>query len=141
MKKILIVTAVGTLLAAPAMAVVQCVQKPEYNDHGELDGIGGGAGSADWTFETSNVTFTGVAVCSSSVSIFGTYTALDSISMSETGSSNSYCWCKMTYPLVSRWVSTGGFRSNCFKDCAATCYDMFGRYDTFYNAIFSNLIN
>ena len=136
MKKILTLTAVGVILTVPAMAVVQCVQKPEYNDHGELDGIGGGAGSADWTFETSNVTFTGVAVCSSSVSIFGTYTALDSISMSETGSSNSYCWCKMTHPASSRWV----FRdSNSVSDCTSYCARNCGDFARNFAALRSGL--
>ena len=127
MKKLLILTAVGAILSAPAIAASKCI--PMLS---RMSGtIGAGAASGDSTFQvllnpTSpyQVTFEGLANCSSTVpSSDKVLLATSKISMTD----GDYCWCKIISPAVSNWYSVAGTlaTSDCQSVCAQKCADTF----------------
>lgn len=93
---------------------------------------------------TTAVPVQGVAVCAStSAAQFSTQTEL---TVSNTDSQNKRCWCKMTSPAVSDWVTPGGSdgfttaldcRYSCSTSCAGAIENSSG--DKFIIAMFGTL--
>ena len=106
MKKLLTLTAVGALLAAPAMAVQKCVNLDagDYGDREEdlYD-------RPDWFVsyvDYGGPVVRGIGICSSDYNEPGTFSSrLDKLTFDgDNLENNKYCWCKMLSPAVSSWV-------------------------------------
>ena len=127
MKKQIIIIAglVSVIMTPPASAVTKCValnsnttctssSSTQYQYH------------TDWaaTCTTNGVStpISGIGICSSTDggSMGATATELDT---SSTVDENLNCWCKMTSPAVSRWVSNLSHSSagDCARFCAYHC--------------------
>lgn len=104
-------------------------------------------GTADWTAvcETtgtplgtvSGIAISGVAGCSNQ----GTGPMVsDNITTSTDESENIYCWCKMTSPVVSRWVRAGVQGTDtfvvCMSDCARYCATRLEAFPAMQNYMF-----
>ena len=94
------------------------------------------AAAMTWTtiFPYGNVS--GVAVCNDTG---GTYGVSSDNEQYETG--GAQCWCKMTYPAVSRWVF--GFSSSsafyCAEYCALNCGYFVRAYSDFRSGVFGSV--
>ena len=127
MKKLLILTAGGVILSAPAIAASKCI--PMLSQVSGNTAAGGGSGAS--TFQVLlnpvspyQVTFNGLANCSSTVpSSSKVLYATSEISMID----GDYCWCKIISPAVSNWYTVAGtlVTSNCQSVCAQKCADIF----------------
>ena len=144
MKKHLIlagVFSVAIVQSQPAMAVTKCVALNssttctsdilQYDYH------------TDWaaTCTTNGVStpISGIGICSSTQgSGFQTATELD---VSPTADENMHCWCKMTNPAVSRWVSasTSGEASGCAQYCASFCVNALEDFAGWRSVLFGSL--
>ena len=98
---------------------------------------------ADWaaTCTTNGVStpISGIGICSSTQgSGFQTATELD---VSPTADENMHCWCKMTNPAVSRWVSasTSGEASGCAQYCASFCVNALEDFAGWRSVLFGSL--
>ena len=126
MKKLLTLTAVGAILAAPAVAVQKCVALDSST--ATCTPTVQRAGYADWTAtcttEETSVPIAGVAICSNLAGADGDTTTnpLKTVS-SGTDTSNVHCWCKMVEPAVSSWVyaSTSTSAPLCTSSCSLYC--------------------
>ena len=146
MKKHLLIAAglVGavSIQSQSAMAVTKCVAlnssttcTSDASSH--IDKI-------DWaaTCTTNGVStpISGVAVCSSTSSSSSGQIATE-LNTTYIPDENAYCWCKMTSPAVSRWVSDVKFSpaSDCPSECAYHCaFDV--RSDVYFrSAMFGSL--
>ncbi|MBE6460198.1 MAG: hypothetical protein E7009_04440 [Alphaproteobacteria bacterium] len=102
MKKLLTLTAVGVVLAVPAFAVQQCVFKPTMDNwevcDGGTDGLSDGSGG--WWIDCNGTRYRGIAM----------YSTEDVGDVAENIVSNAYkptmtyCYCKMIYPVLSKWI-------------------------------------
>ncbi len=154
MKKLLTLTAVGAILAAPATAVQQCIALgADYECYVSFNGPGeaitkGQCSTADYSLDSPygpNVNVTLIGLCA--VTDGGTQNTVQRLISTGTfydnGSYDTYgiakrnhCWCKMIQPMVSMWVyygeidaATGGMDIYGHSDtCAATCSDMCSNY-------------
>ena len=97
----------------------------------------------DWaatcTTNGRSTPISGIAICSSTKGgMAATATELD---ISSTVDENKYCWCKMTSPAVSRWVSAGGgsSASGCAQVCASSCAMAPQYYPIFKSVLFGSL--
>ncbi len=134
MKNILILTAIGAIITAPAIAVQKCVAL--NNNTSCKVGKGATYGYADWTLTcttgTTTVPISGIGVCSNqagNAAILSTtleYTAISNATdpnQCYTGDAR-YCWCRMLSPAVSQWVYSGlemNTESDCLYKCAREC--------------------
>lgn len=127
MKKLITLTALGVILATPAIAASKCI--PMLS---RMSGtIGAGAAPGASTFQVllnpmspSQVTFEGLANCSSTVpSSSKVLSATSTILMTD----GDYCWCKIISPAVSNWYTVARTlaTSNCQSVCAQKCADTF----------------
>ncbi|MBQ7127953.1 MAG: hypothetical protein IJO18_03145 [Alphaproteobacteria bacterium] len=106
MKKLLTLTAVGVILAVPAFAVQQCVFKPtmdnwEVCDNG-TDGLSDDSGG--WWIDCNGTRYRGIAM-------YSTADVGDVAETIDSGTPNTttvYCYCKMIYPVLSKWIKFGG---------------------------------
>ena len=59
----------------------------------------------------------------------------------DAGEERKYCWCKMTYPAVSRWVFSyaTGSASACASNCAAGCGADVRRYAAMRVGVFGSI--
>ncbi len=121
MKKLLTLTALGAILAAPAIAATQCIKSNPSNCTNQSSGY------SNWTISCDNATYKGVAMLGSSDATVGD--VADSLQWGD-GSNPYYvdtgCWCKMTYPAESKWVYVGTAPGGYFT-CADLCsndYDL-----------------
>ena len=127
MKKLLILTAVGAILSAPAIAASKCI--PMLSKHSYNVGNYGASNSRDFVIYLDpaspyQTNMYGVAACSSTVpSSSDIFYATTSISMTD----GDYCWCRIISPAVSKWFSVNGNMtiSNCKANCAQKCADTF----------------
>ena len=145
MKKLLTLTSVGALLAAPAMAVQKCVALDSSTTTCTSTST---YSKADWsatcTTNSTSVPIKGIAMCSNQAADaqFGTSDAITTIS-SESDTTNVNCWCKMVEPAVSSWVflyanaSAGG----CAISCSASCAVRARSNSAFRSALFGSLAN
>lgn len=94
----------------------------------------------DWKATCNNIPITGVGVCSSTAGSKIGQTA-DSIAVGNTTDVNTYCWCKMTIPAVSRFVYVSRMPSAavCSADCALICVNNVISDASFRAGMFSNL--
>ena len=142
MKKLLTLTAVGAILAAPAMAVQKCVAfdttTPEFISQGTY-------GSYDWYGYLENMTIYGLAACGSASSYDGVPISTSVQASAIDTEYNKYCWCRMIIPAISKWVhndAEGYFDSamECSLNCAYACTVAAGDYMQFRERLFNNLI-
>ncbi|MBP3316510.1 MAG: hypothetical protein J6L70_02845 [Alphaproteobacteria bacterium] len=153
MKKLLILTAVGAMLAVPAMAVQKCVALDGYNTMCDVDELEYGNSefkASCGTYGTGvTIPVRGIGICSNtSGSVHGsTSDTLVTVS-SVSDSQNVNCWCKIISPIMSPWVSSYSYSSasECAYKCAYGCafglgYVVDDEEDLvrFFTAIFSNL--
>ncbi len=145
MKKILTLTAVGVILTAPAMAVVQCVGLDAKSATCTLSQP---YGKADWsttcTTNGTSVPIKGIAMCSNQAAdeLFATSDAITTVS-STSDKTNVNCWCKMVEPAVSSWVFVYAETSagNCAYNCAIDCVGLVKTMSSFRSALFGSLAN
>ncbi len=95
----------------------------------------------DWaaTCTTNGVStpISGIGICSSTQgSGSQTATELDTSAISD---DNEYCWCKMTSPAVSRWVSSSYSLRYCDQACALYCASRVQANAAFRSALFGSL--
>ena len=114
-----------------------------YQNHADWAATCTTNGVADWaaTCTTNGVStpISGIGICSSTQgSGFQTATELD---VSPTADENMHCWCKMTSPAVSRWVSgsTDGTASGCAQYCASFCVSNLKDFAGWRSALFGSL--
>ena len=135
MKKLLILTAISTILTVPAVAVQKCVALDINQDWSRTDVNG----SADWSATANNgIKVQALAVCANnSGSMYDVSAALE-FSADEPG---QYCWCRMISPVVSKWVAYGDLDSwdYCNYDCLALCSSAFESDKDFVATLFNNL--
>ena len=141
MKKQIIIIAglVSVIMTPPASAVTKCVALnssttctsdfSQYEYH------------TDWaaTCTTNGVStpISGIGICSSTQgSGSQTATELDTSAISD---DNEYCWCKMTSPAVSRWVSSSYSLRYCDQACALYCASRVQANALFRSAMFGSL--
>ena len=86
---------------------------------------------------TAKVTFDGIGMCASDEGP----TALDSLTHHY--GSDTWCWCKIYNPWVSKWIQAEvGYanETSCFANCASKCAELLtiqSSYSTFRNQILS----
>ena len=145
MKKQIIIIAglVSVIMTPPASAVTKCVALNSSSTTCTSDDTQY-RGHTDWaaTCTTNGVStpISGIGICSSTkgASRHATATELD---MSSTVDENLNCWCKMTSPAVSRWVSGGssGSAGGCAQVCASFCALAVRDFAVFRSALFGSL--
>ncbi|MBE6459659.1 MAG: hypothetical protein E7009_01585 [Alphaproteobacteria bacterium] len=152
MKKLLTLTAVGAILAAPATAVQKCVAlDPEHvSCYPTSEEYSDFVGKAEWsitcTTNGTSVPIKGIGMCSNQAAndFFDTSEAITTVS-SESDMTDRYCWCKMVEPAVSSWVYIGtdvyGGDRACAYGCAASCFDTIYKESGFQSALFGSLAN
>ena len=143
MKKQIIIIAglVSVIMTPPALAVTKCVA---LNSNTTCTYKNPGDNVAGWTSTCTtngvNTPISGIGICSSTTgeSYGETATELD---ISSTADNNTYCWCKMTSPAVSRWVSPNSYTPAdvCAMQCASTCASAVRNSAAFRSALFSSL--
>ncbi len=105
MKKLLTLTAVCAVLTAPAIGVHKCVYTPTMDNWdvctGGNDGIGDG--KAGWHVECNGIQYRGIATFSTS----DVGDVAESIDSATAKPSEVYCYCKMIYPVLSKWIKVG----------------------------------
>ncbi len=143
MKKLLTLTAVGALLATPALAVQKCVA---LNDEPDMTWCyNGGTNFGDVNWGNACDVFTGTTISVSGVSACSDQPDGEPISwltVSDNATDNIYCWCMMTEPAVSKWVFAGKNTANCLYSCGYTCAEYFADTDLeLRSAILLNLVN
>ena len=116
MKKLLTLTAVGAILAAPAIAVKKCLQLDS-----SIPALDFAYTDTTWSATFNGYTISGIAQCS-------TTSCLDDLGATRTTISSTvgkYCWCKVTSPTTGvYWV--GGADDNddnaeCLDSCGWSC--------------------
>ena len=145
MKKLLTLTALGAILAAPVHAVQKCVALDASSTTCTSTPT---AGNADWsatcTTNGTSVPIKGIAMCSNQKAdaTYGTSDAITTIS-SATDTTNLYCWCKMVEPAVSSWVFISPYTSagDCARACSVGCAGNAGGIFAFRSALFGSLAN
>ncbi len=136
MKKTLIIGITSLVLTSPGYALYKCVRL----DATRIPTSGANVQCMDWWVKYSDgQTVNGVAVCSSQYPGFG-YLATELVDSGD-GVSNTACYCKMTTPAVSLWISNGNYPTqyDCRVDCAANCVQGMKTSNTLRTAMFSNL--
>ncbi len=144
MKHLLTMLPIAFLSTQPAIAAIECIDlTPPDNVNSQQIILKSGS---DWIIQIPVGSQTqrriqGIAACSATK---GSTAAAGSTATSLTmypATSNIYCWCKMTWPALSNWVSVGyssSWSTNyattdaCLKDCANRCADN-SRYSTMVN--------
>ena len=146
MKKLLTLTAVGTILTMPAMAVKKCValDASVTTCTATTSVQGKGDWSATCTTDGKTVTIEGVGMCSAYLAGSGEngYSNGSITTLSSTSSvSNKRCWCKMIKPAVSYWVYVSEYTnaSTCAYYCADECRIRARSNSEFRSVMFSNL--
>ena len=145
MKKLLTLTALGAILAAPVHAVQKCVALDASSTTCTSTPT---AGNADWsatcTTNGTSVPIKGIAMCSNQKADaqYGTSDVITTVS-STTDTTNVNCWCKMVEPAVSSWVfvyaaTSAGY---CAFNCSYFCANYARYYSAFRSALFSSLGN
>ena len=160
MKKLLTLTAVGAIMAASANAATQCVYKPSTLSQNCTAQV---LGEAEWEITCGEFTYRGVAMWTYLTSGDARYDILPDAYFSWGDSSSvegkeTYviCYCKMIYPVESKWIrrdasmpqgNSGGAWVDALGNidsCAFYCLDDQGVGDSSYfarsvNAYLSNL--
>ena len=145
MKKLLTLTALGAILAAPVHAVQKCVALDASSTTCTSTPT---AGNADWsatcTTNGTSVPIKGIAMCSNQKADaqYGTSDAITTVS-STTDTDNIYCWCKMVEPAVSSWVYNDTYTSagSCEYACSIFCANYVQSVSKFRSAMLSSLAN
>ena len=149
MKKLLTLTAVGTLLAVPAIAVQKCValdaenttctSTPEY-------------GKADWsatcTTNGTSVSVKGMAVCSNITggAALATSDTITTIHSDSDTFGFGHCWCKIVSPVESTWVYSN-FKTiltdaQCLYQCSYRCANLLtSSTSTLLNVLINSISN
>ncbi|MBR2393073.1 MAG: hypothetical protein IKB05_01110 [Alphaproteobacteria bacterium] len=135
MKKLLTLTAVGAILAAPATAVQRCVALSENNNDFYIDDYE----YSEWTLKSSNITIKGIGLCT------GTSGAVKETSDTLLNYGGGYyCWCRMISPAVSSWFSSN-FEDNddyiCATNCSLACAELVRDDAEFRSALFTTVSN
>lgn len=138
MKKHLLIA--GLLCAVtipPVSAVTKCVKLTPSTTctSGNAE-----SGQLNWSVTCGGILIQGIAGCSSkSISEVGTTS--DTVPTSATTDNNRYCWCKMTSPAVSKWVSNidNVTASACAISCAANCASRLGAFPSMRAGLFGSL--
>ena len=145
MKKLLTLTAVGTLLAAPASAVQKCVALNSSDTTCVFTNLG--SGIVDWattcTTNATNVPIKGIGICSYIAGSEGDTRDVLTLN-TEDIAANINCWCKMTSPAVSPWVYNGGdftYVDDCMDVCGFMCTASAEHSSAFRSALFGSLAN
>ena len=147
MKKLLILTAVGAMLAAPAIAVQKCVAlNTESTECGSPDPypyLNTPWWEAICTTNDKKLLIKGIGACSRlqepTYTLAYPYNTIPTVSNSS-DTTNVNCWCKMISPAVSRWVFAKTHTSvgDCAASCAFYCIDHF-RASEFRAAMFAEI--
>ena len=147
MKKLLTLTAVGAILAVPAMAVQKCVVALDASTT-TCTSPTAATGNADWsvtcTTNDTSVPIKGIAMCSNQAgdAQYGTSDAITTVN-STSDTTNLNCWCKMVEPAVSSWVfiGTNASAGDCAHTCSGGCAGNARAFSAFRSALFGSLAN
>ncbi|MBQ3038945.1 MAG: hypothetical protein IJD41_00090 [Alphaproteobacteria bacterium] len=133
MKKLLTLTAVGAILAAPASAVQKCVALDAGVNGEDLGGMLL-EGKMDWYVNFPNIAVRGVSVCLSSSS-----ETIENMPMPDGSGYN--CYCKMVSPAVSLWHYATSFADewDCQYFCAGMCNTQVAADSSFRAQMYSSL--
>ncbi|MBE6459468.1 MAG: hypothetical protein E7009_00600 [Alphaproteobacteria bacterium] len=118
MKKLLTLTALGTILATPAIAATQCVKQVDANT--PCTNLTNG--NSDWIIQCGGQRYRGVIFLGEYQPEGSTADSLETGVADDSHRVDDGCWCKMTYPVESKWVSVGytpGFGG--FYTCSQRC--------------------
>ncbi len=123
---------VGAILCAitttGAHAVTKCVA---LNSSTTCTSTTDSYNTVDWgtTCITNNkrVNITGIGGCGTNYLEGGNIQVIDKLETSDTSNANIYCWCKMTSPATTPWISAASYSSvgTCLRNCAHTCTTSF----------------
>ena len=98
-----------------------------------------------WTTTFSYGTVSGIATCND---VPGTYARAYpypeyNFDKNHESGEGVYCWCRMTYPVRSAWVSDGerSSASDCDSRCAYYCGDNVQRNSYFRGGVFGSVGN
>ena len=147
MKKLLILTTVGVILTAPAIAVQKCValntESTECASPNPSLYLNTPWWEAVCTTNDKNLLIKGIGACSrvqgnAYASAYPSNTIPTVSNSSDT--TNVNCWCKMVSPAVSRWVFAKTHTSvgDCAASCAFYCVNQFS-YSEFRAAMFAKI--
>ncbi len=124
MKKLLILTAVGTILTMPAMAVQKCAPAWGYSGAFPMNYAGGGTtGKTNFSIVYSpsspdSFTMDGIAHCSSQAPTTSTTGRMTSDLNMAAG---KYCWCRIVSPALSNWIPMESTEITSTDTCASNC--------------------
>ena len=137
MKKLLILTVMGAMLAMPATAVEKCIAM--LQGYTECMATSQGDYYTKWSGTCStdgrNSVVSGLGLCS-------TYGSSSSPRQGAPLGSGTNCWCKMLKPARSQWVFayTATDVGTCQKGCGAGCGAYMG-LDNYVDQILSTVSN
>ena len=126
--KIFITGAVLCAITTGAHAVTKCVA---LNSSTTCTSTTDSYNTVDWgtTCITNNkrVNITGIGGCGTNYLEGGNIQVIDKLETSDTSNANIYCWCKMTSPATTPWISAASYSSvgTCLRNCAHTCTTSF----------------
>ncbi len=122
MKKILLLTAVGTVLSVPAFAVVQCVKGLNNTDAAPCSSSSGTSGYTYSGMTCNGVKYESVALCSeTSGNVGDTTDRLKMYAYNDGVDAQKNCWCKLVSPVNSLWVMARVYEGSI--KCRAGCYN------------------
>lgn len=137
MKKLLILTAVGAILATPAMAVQQCVALTTSSTC---------ASSTGWDYYTrfsgicgtKSTVVQGVALCTSAGNTMTTFTTTNQLEFGTYAGANKVCWCRVIKPFVAYWTRAYNHTNEdeCLKGCANKCATLMKSNSSFRQYLF-----
>ena len=92
-----------------------------------------------WHSVLGNKSVAGVSHCADFGGAVGT--GRDVLSVASDVAENKHCWCRMSVPLLSRWVYSMEFASdlNCNKYCSAKCAEIFAEDASWRASMWENL--
>ena len=124
MKKLLTLTAVGAMLAAPAMAAQKCVQLPTKGSDCSFS-------RSSFSIEipiscsAAGISMKAIALCASAYADKGGTVSAGLVANTIDGEAMSYgpyyCWCKLVQPVESRWVLASSTSNDDFDSCSYLC--------------------
>ena len=135
MKRILLFGVLMMVGGGELMAAQQCVKFGDLTEGLYI----ASSGQSDWTVYNSDIKIVGIAVCASTFGQSGDVADsleydMDLLPGDTCGymleevleyNKNTYCWCRMLSPAVSKWVAYGDLwdaeecLDNCSEECAA----------------------
>lgn len=137
MKAFIISAIIFLTTLIPAFAVIRCI---DLNSTKTCSGQS--TSGAEWGATCGQTEVKGTFFCASTS---GHYHELsDTIRAEQTSNNNKYCWCKMYYPAISKWIlidenEVTGDGGGCLYSCAGRCAKAMATDSDFRTKILGNL--